>query len=107
MRYPAIQRRYRDAYILEMSRCRLCSAYAVNREMQLRSNTDNKAVCSCEQHECNPLTEVEHSGDKENRAIGLLSTASELCVTSSEHILKRRGEGYHGRCSSGTRFFSE
>jgi hypothetical protein len=39
--------------------------------MQLRSDTDSKAVCSCEQHGSNPLTGVEHSGDKENRAIGL------------------------------------
>jgi hypothetical protein len=65
--------------------------------MQLGTGTDDKAVCSCEQHGFNPLT-----GVITVRAIGSLSIMSGSCVTSSEQILKLKGEGHRGRCSSGT-----
>jgi hypothetical protein len=70
--------------------------------MRLRFTADNKAIRDRKQHRFGPLSEVEHNGDREDRAIDLLSTTSVPCVTNSEQMLKLKREGHHIRPSGET-----
>jgi hypothetical protein len=85
-------------------------AYAVHTQQNERcgwaSTADNKAICDRKKHGSGSLSEVEHNGDRKDRAIDLLSITSVPCATNSEQMLKLSCEGHHIRPSGETRISS-